>query len=178
MAKRKKRTRLRAWGRWSVYACTVLMCVLMVASYGPEPSWSREVVPPQGSSSPRTYTEVLFFNGVIQFERYPDYRQMGFSSPKPGIYTHFELRSHQNPSSLRSLGMPLLSTSGGGSGGRYTQLWMPTLLPTLILLAFSAILIVRSRRTYMQGCCVDCGYSLQGLTSDVCPECGATHGEA
>jgi hypothetical protein len=172
-----KNLKLRAFARYMVYICTLLMCVLAVASYGPEPNWTRVKVPHQGSGKPRIYTEVWFFNGTIRFKRYPDYRQLELGSLGPGVYTNFELRGHQNPSSLRFLSGQILKPSDGSLGVRNVDIRIPTLLPTLVALVLSVILMVRSHRKQIQGCCSQCGYSLDGLAGGVCPECGEAYGE-
>jgi hypothetical protein len=48
-------------------------------------------------------------------------------------------------------------------------LWLPLLLPALIVLRRRH----RSRRWQRQGRCAGCGYDLTHLESDKCPECGA-----
>ena len=161
--------------RWGVYVCTLIMVLLCVASYWPEPMVSREVVPKRGSNQPRSYFEVVIASGSIVIDRYPDYRQMGFSSPEPGTHTVFMLHSsHFPPTSPRVWSWPQLNLSGGGSGGQYTRFAMHTLLPSLILLGVSVALAVRASKCRAPGGCPHCGYSLEGLTTETCPECGGT----
>jgi hypothetical protein len=52
---------------------------------------------------------------------------------------------------------------------------LPLYLP-MLLAAIGPFILVKKRilkaRQARQGCCQECGYSLRGLTSDRCPECG------
>ena len=160
--------------RWGVYVCTLGSLILCVASYWPEPRWSREFVPAQGSVAKRNFTEVILWNGWINIERYPDYQQMGFSSRRPGVHHIFEWRSQQNPSSARSLSASSYITKGGGSGGAYIRYRFHTLWPCGLFFGISLILWFHGRITFHQGHCTKCDYSLDGLTSTTCPECGAT----
>jgi hypothetical protein len=50
-----------------------------------------------------------------------------------------------------------------------TLLWLPLLLPALIVVRRRH----RSRRWLRQGRCAGCGYDLSHLESNQCPECGA-----
>lgn len=159
--------------RWGVYACTIVMCLLCIASYWPQPRWSREDVPSNGSVGNRTYTDVIFMGGRINIERYPDYQQMGFSAPTPGVHYNFEWHSQKNPSSLRSLSDSSTIARGGGS---YTRYRFRSLWPTALLAMISLVLWYRERLTQTPGCCQSCGYSLEGLDGQTCPECGVHRG--
>ena len=52
---------------------------------------------------------------------------------------------------------------------------VPLVLPLMLFgtLSFYSVLDERRRRRVLAGCCAKCGYSLAGLVSDVCPECGS-----
>ena len=173
------KTRGRRLGRvmrWGVYACSIVMCLLCIASYWPQPRWSREYVPPNGKVASRSFTELILWNGWLIFERYPDYQQMGFSAPMPGVHHEFEWRSHTNPASLQSLSAPAYITKGGGSGGSYIRYTFRSIWPTALFVGFGLILWYRSRQSRIPGCCPSCGYSLEGLTGKTCPECGVERG--
>lgn len=163
---------MRRMMRWGVYACTLLMILLCIASYWPEPRWSREFVPAQGSVAKRNFTEVILWNGWINIERYPDYQQMGFSSRRPGVHHDFEWHSQKNPSSIRAISASSYITKGGGSSGSYIRYRFHTLWPCGLLVGISLILWIRTRFVIHHGRCANCDYSLEGLTSTTCPECG------
>lgn len=168
--------RFRRMVRWVVYACTIVMVLLCIASYWPQPRWSREYVPSNGSIGNRTYTEVILSDGLINIERYPDYQQMGFSAPTPGVYHHFDWRSQKNPSSHQALSASSYITKGGGSSGPFTRYRFRSLWPAVILVGISLVLWYRERLNPTPGCCSSCGYSLEGLVSNTCPECGVERG--
>lgn len=152
------------------------MVLLCIASYWPEPMWSREVVPTRGINQPRTKTEVVIASGSIVIDRYPDYRQMGFSSPEPGTQKGFMLHSsHFPPTSSSIWSWPSIDLNVEGSGGKYTRFEMHTLLPSLFLLGLSVTLAVYTCRSHLPDCCPSCGYPLEGLTTTTCPECGRDH---
>ena len=62
--------------------------------------------------------------------------------------------------------------------------WAVLVAPHWALLAVCSLALVwhvwrfvlrsRERRWLRRGCCLNCGYDLQGITSDRCPECGAS----
>ena len=54
----------------------------------------------------------------------------------------------------------------------HTYLEIPLVYPAVLMFGWS-LWLVRSRlKLSRAGCCTQCGYSLDGLPSDVCPECG------
>ena len=59
------------------------------------------------------------------------------------------------------------------SPGLVTFVQVPLIYPCMILVGWS-LWLVRGRRKLRRrvGCCYECGYSLAGLESEVCPECG------
>lgn len=52
------------------------------------------------------------------------------------------------------------------------HLWIPTIACGSFFMCLMAAGTVCSRRRRKLGQCVNCGYSLQGLTEPRCPECG------
>ena len=56
----------------------------------------------------------------------------------------------------------------------HTYLEIPLVYPTVLMVGWSLWLIRKQRKLQQRliGCCKECGYSLAGLASDVCPECG------
>jgi len=75
-----------------------------------------------------------------------------------------------NPGSLQ------LSTRISSRGNRIIwlvfPLWLPTVLLTLITLIPVVTGPVRRWRRKRTGCCIYCGYQLQGNRTGRCPECG------
>lgn len=49
---------------------------------------------------------------------------------------------------------------------------LPLIYPTLLLVLISLLIIRRRRKTFGPGQCPRCGYDLEGIESQLCPECG------
>lgn len=173
---RKKRTRLRTCGRWGVWVCTGLMIALVPVSIWVKPSCSISYVQYDDEGMDRLkYLELRLDDGVVRSEFFP-YKARGLWSraPIPGWDADVWLGTGFPPTS-RWWSFPMMNR-GGSSVGPYTWMDMPIIYPTALLLGWS-IWLIRGQRKYRQqaGCCSKCQYSLEGLNSDVCPECGEGH---
>lgn len=59
--------------------------------------------------------------------------------------------------------------------GTEYEYYLSGFIPGLLIGGIGMVTWYRHRRSRLVGGCTNCGYSLDGLTSDVCPECGETH---
>lgn len=181
MAKRKKRTRLRAWGRWTVWVCTGLLIVSIPVSYLVRPcvSISYVLYDDEGMDHLR-YIDIRINDGIIRAEYFPR-KARGIWSllPIPGWDMNIWGGENFPPNSSHWWSAPKIG-KGGTSVGPYQWCELSLIYPTVLMVGW-AIWLVRGRRKLRRrvaGCCLECGYSLDGLNTDVCPECGVTHGEA
>lgn len=60
----------------------------------------------------------------------------------------------------------------GAVRSRFIQLWPITLIGFVLCAYIGVLPLVRSRRRTARRLCLNCGYSLHGLTESRCPECG------
>ncbi len=166
---RKKRTRLRAIGRWMVWVCTILLLLLILISI-----WLRP-------GARIIYTSTTYVNRGIILDLSAGRFKALFSSgyavqsnvPSPTVGFDLEYWDRwptvEKRSTVRWLS-PVWWHSGQAIRGPEVSLIYPA--------AFGLIwsgLIWHRRPRFPAGHCVACGYSLDGLTSDVCPECGEKH---
>lgn len=176
MAKRKKRTRLRAWGRWSVWVCTGLITALVVFS-----TWFNIT----GSLTPTTRDHVHenVAVGIVWsrvFISYPlDTQENLFElylnkSSKMGWFVNHETAAGwwKSPEVWNPIPRVHKSTLFSRTS---LDIRFSLLYPMALMIVWSYWLMRgrRKLRRRVAGCCVECGYSLDGLNGDVCPECGA-----
>ena len=170
---KRKHPKLRAWGRWQVWVCTAIFIVVTLGScfvfpvvtlpnalYG---DMSIGVVKTRLNIAHHELfgQRVVTQSASIDFISKPTLARAQISSwwsiPK---WNQVLMYQYEGPAiMMRSIDLPLVYM-------------------TMLMMGLSYWLIRERRKIRRSGCCVDCGYSLDGLNSDVCPECGATHGEA
>ena len=177
MARRKKLIWLRAWGRWGVYFCALMLLILVTLSIWVEPEigWRGWGGPDQA----REFYIVSISNtrALVRHNAKPAYGMDCFGvlpAPDPISVRFIPKYTTLNWSVLARPVWISINAMGP------TDLFgIPLIYPTVMMLGWS-IWLVRGRQKLRNqvGCCIDCGYSLEGLNGDVCPECGATHGEA
>ena len=170
--------RARSCGRWGVWVCTGLLTALVLFStwfnvVGSLQSASRAVVVEHGNifiavgfvwsrvSISYTYEpEIglieLYRDGAIVYGWNVDHETAAGWWKMPEVW-HPIPRVHK-------------STLFGQTSQRVQ---FSLLYPTVLMLGWS-LWLIRERWKLRRpiGCCRGCGYSLEGLTSDVCPECG------
>ncbi len=171
---KRKHPKLRACGRWGVWVCTGLMVVGFVSSFVIQPGVIIEHLD-FSTRKVAIFDSIDLHNGqlVVKHHR-PVYPQPLSDSL---IVYGIDLRFRTNQYSSWSISWwnvrPYRSTDPS-----FATLWSFSIVyPTLFVLGWS-LWLVRGRRKLRRrvGCCSECGYSLDGLTSDVCPECGEKHG--
>lgn len=69
-------------------------------------------------------------------------------------------------------GTPSYSRAIARPGGVYSELSIPLVYPTAVSSIWAWVIWRRQRRIVMAGRCQSCGYSLEGLPTTTCPECG------
>lgn len=166
---KRKHTKVRACGLWGVWVCTGLLVVgLSVSVLFPRSLYISYVGAPP--SFVATELNIDLAETRIAFSYYPPYNIEG------------ELVSGWE--------MSVRATRWYGMNGRWWSLpsWhnspfkdggidpeFPMVHPAVLMLGWSLWLMHGRRLQRRTGCCQQCGYSLGGLTSDVCPECGEIH---
>lgn len=167
------RRRLRRVMRWGVYLCALSSVAVSVLSFflGPgvrveytrlDQDWNYKAV------------SLRAIDGRFEVEYRPDVWP-SFGEPREsGIEIRFNSGHVLFPPAYASW-WELPSKGGGGSSVGYYSTWhAPIIYIGVILVALSCWLIYRGRATQKSGGCQSCGYSLEGLTTPTCPECGTT----
>lgn len=160
-------------GKIALFAGLVVLLVLIGVGVVVEPQFRYTFIPVNYPTHPGKQLEVTLTDGVLTIYWYPAYGQHMFSTPSPGSSLHFDTNAVPfPPSGLSWYGLPRFN-HGGGSAGPQNRVGLPIGLPTLIMLGAVVIILIRTRRGPNQrGACAECGYSLDGIDSSVCPECG------
>jgi len=166
---KNKHSKLRACGRWMVWLCTILLVILISISI-----WLRP-------GARVFHTSMSYANrGLILDLSDGRFRSL-FSSgqtvqsydPVPTVGFDFEYWDRwpmaEKRSRVRWLS-PVWWVGGQSIRGPEVSL----VYPAAVGLIWSAVLW-RRRPRFPVGHCTACGYSLDGLTSDVCPECGENY---
>ena len=168
---RSKRRKLRVCGRWSIWSSTLLLIALIPISAWVGPRGQVEYVPERGSTESRRMLMVHCVDGVLISNYFPQYSQMYFSSPEPGW--DFSVSNSDSPWPRPVKWWRFVYAQGGGSGGSYSIVELPLVYPVVLMLGWSWLLVWwRWKQRHRAGHCAGCGCSLEGLTNDVCPECG------
>ncbi len=171
--------RVRWFGRWGVWVCTGVLIVAIPVSIWVGPMVRVEFVPEPGSTSQRRMVQAHSIGGVLVGRYYPRYRQMYFSSPEPGWDVDFERSTESWPVPVKWW---LWSFNrGGGSGGTSFNAQVPLVYPAVVMVVWSLWLMPFWKwwkRVGLEGVvCLSCGYSLEGLSEGVCPECGEQYAQ-
>jgi hypothetical protein len=172
--KRKKRTWVRGCGRWGVWVCTGLLVVAIPVSLWVRPNpyllYSATDLRYDGNvyvirltdGRIRLVRNIFWQNYILPDDPGTDLVRVGWRAG----YSTYESKSEHSWWSLGSYELPFNSNG----------IWhidIPVVYLFVVMFGWSYCLI-RGQRKFRRsdGCCIGCGYSLEGLTSDVCPECG------
>ena len=171
---------VRSCGRWGVWVCTGLMIAAIPVSF-----WTQPGVKLVHELSDKDQSV------GIQSIHFAQGRAV-FGSVIPQQTANLLHQREPNPQATpgwrvkvvhRFYGIGLWTPNGSWWKPKllddrpFAVRWdLPLLYPVVFMLGWS-LWLVRGRRKLRRrvGCCSECGYSLDGLTSDVCPECGETH---
>jgi len=167
---RGRRRRDRAIGRWGVWVCTGVLIALIPVSI-----WERPGAMVMHSSS--AYADrgvILRLSGAHFIFLYSSGRDPGRTvlAGEPAAATGFDFTYWsrwavtEKRSTIRWLS-PAWWIGGRAIRGAEISLIYPAMIGAL----WSWVLWRRMPK-YPMGACQSCGYSLDGLDSDVCPECG------
>ena len=175
---KRKRTKLRACGRWGMWVCTGLLVTLVLFS-----TWFNVTgsLQPTSRGIARGHGNVFVAGGFV-------WSRVSVSYTVEPEVDLFEL--YRN-GSIRMSWFVDHDTSRGW--WKSSEVWRPIprvhkstlfgktsrnigfslLYPALLMFGWS-LWLIRGRWKLRRpiGCCRVCGYLLEGLSSDMCPECG------
>jgi hypothetical protein len=161
---------LRACGRWGVWLCAGLMVVGVVSSFVIQPGVAIEHLD-LSTREVTVFDSIDIKKGQMIVRHYKPIYPQPLSSTLENYDVDIRFRSKHylnRPVSWwrikpRRMGDPSFAT-----------LWdFSIVYPTLLMLGWSLWLVQGQRKLRRGiGYCTGCGYSLVGLNSCVCPECG------
>ncbi len=174
---RRKHRKLRAAGRWGVWVCTVLLSFLICISNYQELNfqYSNSFIS-DGSVVVRRNRVLLVCIVPLKSEQQPLPPPV---SPLPNGSIRMDCIPIPMPSPVIQVAswwmIPQWDVTLGGTTKRIT-IDLPLVYLSAILIAWSLWCFKEQRIVQLRvGCCIGCGYSLAGLESDVCPECGEAY---
>ena len=167
---KNKHSKLRACGRWMVWLCTVMLVILISISL-----WLRPGARVFHTSMSYANRGLLLdlSHGRFRILYAPGFPTQHSVQPKNTILIDgfdFEYWDRWPMAEKRST-VRWLSPVWWVSGRSIRGLEVSLVYPAAVGLIWSG-LIWRRRPRFPAGHCTACGYSLDGLVSDVCPECG------
>lgn len=173
--------------RWGVYACTLLAVVGMALSFhsGVSVSWARLT----GSSGDRAIRLHLSADsGRVRVFFDPSSRVVfsgNFLPPKD----HLRVRHYRSQKKGRVLSNGTIVSRRDWWEGpasipeRHLQyssrskIWdLPFAYALALLIGLSIWVYIRRKQNYPRGYCQFCGYLLDGISDQACPECGVERG--
>ncbi len=164
--RRKERARLRGVVRWGVWVCTGVLIVLVLVSI-----WGRPGARVMHSSTAYANRGVILDLSSGRFRvLFSSGRVVHSYDSVPVVGFDFEYW-HRWPMAEKRSTAQLLSPVWWVGGQSIRGPEVSLIYPAVVGAAWSG-LIWHRRRRFSAGCCAECGYSLDGLESDVCPECG------
>lgn len=169
----RKRARLRGVGRWGVFLCTALLLISIPVSVWVAPH--AHVTHHMGIS--KVWSVHLIEGRLLYFS-------ISFD-PNKGRTSDTQKHEEIESTWRFDFGTGPIGNNTVQSGSGWWKLpefhndyGIPTVDVPLVYLSVVMVgwswWLVRGvkRRRRLVGCCVGCGYSLEGLDGGVCPECG------
>lgn len=186
---KRKHPKLRACGRWGVWLCALVLVGVTTISFFYQFTFnvSRVTGVVTYDELPRQRDVMLQVSfGRLEIEYFPHSSPGCFGEwGEPGVSIYGDIdRVWRTPKNWwiqpTTHWWSLPSKGGGGStSGPFDTLNLPMVYPAVLLLGWSLWLAPFWKwwkHIRLEGVeCQQCGYSLEGLDSDVCPECGETH---
>jgi hypothetical protein len=160
---------MRLW----VYVCAIILIMLLCISF-----WVGLQVSITHTRADQDWNyrrlSVCAVDARLGVEYWPDVCP-SFGSPREAGYaTYLATRKDVFPPVYGS-GWVLPASGGGGSSVGVYQSWnLPIAYPCVLFVMISAWLIRVNQVNRGTGYCTSCGYLLEGLANNTCPECGAT----
>jgi len=170
---RRRHPKLRACGQWGVWVCTGgIVVLLFVSIFVPRSLHLSHVgIPPQSIA---TGLRVDLAESRIAIVYFPPHDSEG------ELASGWEMSVRPPPwyavMSRRWWSLALWDRRPFLNDGHDIEI--PLVYPAVLMLGWS-LWLMRGRRKLRSrvGCCSECGYSLDGLESDVCPECGEQYAQ-
>ena len=178
--------RFKRFTRWEVYACTLIALVITAISF---------VFVIGASVSKVRREQILLYREVsVRFEKgridlgyipRGGYGMFGPPLPEPGWHARtWSYRTSYFSYPKGSIfapkyqwwSLPGYTRGHGNPTGPTYEISIPLVYVSLILSSLSVWMWIRVWRKSRLGRCRKCGYSVEGLTSNTCPECGVERG--
>ncbi len=145
--------------RWSVYLCTIIALGLIALSIWVEPYiYTKSASDANGVSHGFSF---ILTDGVLMHSNWQE-------TPQPPIVSRVSMNGLGKHGALppKWYSMPLIQRG---------YINIPLVYPAGLLVLFSVLLYLTSRKLHAPGHCASCGYDLSGLdecNTTTCPECG------
>ena len=171
---KKNGRRLGRVVRWGVYACTLMFITVVIASYVRVIVFHYEYAY-NSRSRVLDWVAVEVYDSRLQIEWHSSMTDRDLQNSTALLRyvrlseiksTFFDLKAWSLPSSY----------GGGHHRGVYYGRDLPLGYPTGALVLVSLVLLIKSLSKRKRANTCPCGYSLEGLTSNTCPECGVERG--
>jgi hypothetical protein len=164
--------------RWGVYAFAIITLCAAGVSFWLQPGIEAEYVPTPNTAGTPSKTVVHLYDGVLLIQHDIPAPHLNTSVlPPPGWHVRRSLRTPPPVTMINSWYHFPRSRRGFSIGSTMRRYEVPLIPILFLLLCTGAALHAWARmRRYPEGQCRRCGYALEGLTSNTCPECGVERG--
>ncbi len=161
--RKRKHPKLRAYGRWGVWLCA-LISIGLLYNRGRVELTNGKLGPVSISilDSAVSISHTQHVQGPVNPKQFPSLQfNCGYGS---------ELLPRTYSQSTPTWNVVRSTQATGPVVVRNFQ--MPTMYISVVFVLWSLWLLRGCRMMREEGCCSKCEYSLEGLSSGVCPECG------
>ena len=173
--------------RWGVYMSAGAMPLLFVCSFFVNPTFSIDRYPTEAQPG-KIKRDLAVSDGrlIVITESDPSAiyhhpaelkREVRYIADVylSGLYFKLSFRQPAYPMTPAWWDLPRIQRAASGNA-QYSEVFIPFTYPTILLLGVSIWVWAKSRKySLIQNQC-SCGYSLEGLPSPTCPECGVERG--
>lgn len=160
---KRKYHKLRACGRWMVWVCALISISLLYnRGYVDVTNGKLGPVSIRVSRNALQFSHTQSVQGPVNPKLYPN----------PQIFCGFGSELDLPPPLWRAPQWDVIRVTQVGGPVVVRTFTMPMMYISVVLVVWSVWLVRGLRHRFMEGYCAKCGYSLDGLVDDVCPECG------